>query len=102
FGEPGASAPGWGFAPGTGAALAGVTLDATKAGPVRLNLPRDWAPFADGKFPTPSGKCELYSQREARAGRDPLPHYRPPHEDPQTRPELAAKYPLQMVTPPAS
>src|SRR5207244_1711 len=43
---------------------------------------------------------ELYSEREARAGRDPLPRYAPPHEDPQTRPDLAAKYPLQMLTPP--
>jgi anaerobic selenocysteine-containing dehydrogenase len=85
-----------------GEAHAGVTLEATKAGPVRLNLPRGWAPFAAGEFPTPSGKCELYSEREARAGRDPLPHYAPPHEDPQTRPELAAKYPLQLLTPPAA
>ena len=91
--EPRASATG---------AFAGVTLGATKAGPVRLNLPRDWAPFAAGAFPTPSGKCELYSAREARAGRDPLPHYVPPHEDPQTKPELAAKYPLQLLTPPAT
>ncbi len=84
------------------AAFANVTLDATRAGPVRINLPANWAPFAEGNFPTPSGRCELYSEREARAGRDPLPHYRPPHEDPQTRPELAAKYPLQLVTPPAA
>ncbi|MBY0461331.1 MAG: molybdopterin-dependent oxidoreductase, partial [Gemmataceae bacterium] len=82
-------------------ALEGITLDATKAGPVRLNLPANWAPFAEGQFPTPSGKCELYSEREARAGRDPLPHYVPPHEDPQTRPDLAAQYPLQLLTPPA-
>jgi anaerobic selenocysteine-containing dehydrogenase len=79
----------------------GITLDATKAGPVRLNLPQNWAPFAEGKFPTPSGKCELYSEREARAGRDPLPTYVPPHEDPQTKPELAAQYPLQLLTPPS-
>ena len=81
-------------------ALAGVTLDATKAGPVRLNLPASWTPFAEGGFPTASGKCEFFSEREARAGRDPLPHYIPPHEDPQTRPDLAAKYPLQLLTPP--
>ena len=85
-----------------GEALTGITLDDTKAGPVRLNLPKNWAPFAEGKFPTPSGKCELYSERECRAGRDPLPHYAPPHEDPQTKPELAAKYPLQLLTPPAA
>jgi anaerobic selenocysteine-containing dehydrogenase len=90
LGEPGASVTGF----------EGITLEDTKRGPVRLNLPADWAPFADGKFPTPSGKCELYSEREARAGRDPLPHYRPPHEDPQTRPDLAADYPLQLLTPP--
>ncbi|QDU20914.1 molybdopterin-containing oxidoreductase family protein [Urbifossiella limnaea] len=78
----------------------GITLEDTRRGPVRLNLPAGWAPFAEGKFPTPSGKCELYSEREARAGRDPLPHYRPPHEDPQTRPDLAADYPLQLLTPP--
>ena len=41
------------------------------------------------------------ARREAAAGRDPLPHYVPPHEDPQTRPDLAAKYPLQMLSPPA-
>jgi anaerobic selenocysteine-containing dehydrogenase len=84
-----------------GPANDGIAFEATRAGPVRLSLPRSWAPFADGKFPTPSGKCELYSEREARAGRDPLPHYAPPHEDPQTRPDLAAKYPLQLLTPPA-
>jgi anaerobic selenocysteine-containing dehydrogenase len=94
LGVPGASATG-------GPAFDGVTLDATRAGPVRLNLPANWAPFAEGQFPTPSGKCELYSEREARAGRDPLPCYVPPHEDPQTKPELAAKYPLQLLTPPA-
>jgi anaerobic selenocysteine-containing dehydrogenase len=84
-----------------GGAFSGISFDDVKAGPVRLKLPEDWAPFAQGNFPTPSGKCELYSEREARAGRDPLPRYVPPHEDPQTRPELAAKYPLQMLTPPA-
>jgi anaerobic selenocysteine-containing dehydrogenase len=82
-------------------ATGGLSLASTKAGPVRLNLPKDWAPFAQGGFGTQSGKCEFYSEREARAGRDPLPFYQPPHEDPQTKPELAAKFPLQMLTPPA-
>ena len=68
-------------------AFDGITLERLQAnGPVRLNLPADCAPFAEGSFGTPSGKCELYSPREAAAGRDPLPHYIPPHEDPQTRP----------------
>jgi anaerobic selenocysteine-containing dehydrogenase len=82
-------------------AFDGITLERLQAnGAIRLNLPAVFAPFAEGNFGTPSGKCELYSPREAAAGRDPLPHYIPPHEDPQTKPELAAKYPLQMVSPP--
>jgi anaerobic selenocysteine-containing dehydrogenase len=82
-------------------AFDGVSYEALRNnGPIRLNLPADYAPFAQGRFGTPSGLCELYSPREAAAGRDPLPYYQPPHEDPQTRPELAAKYPLQMVSPP--
>ncbi len=85
-----------------GASFEGITFDSLMSdGPRRLNLPEDWAPFAAGGFPTPSGKCELFSPREATAGRDPLPHYIPAHEDPQTKPELAAKFPLQMITPPS-
>ena len=79
-----------------------ITFDSLMAdGPQRLNLPTNWAPFAAGNFPTPSGQCELFSPGEAAAGRDPLPYYIPPHEDPQTKPELAAKFPLQMITPPS-
>jgi anaerobic selenocysteine-containing dehydrogenase len=33
-------------------------------------------------------------------GFDPLPVYSPPLEDPLTRPDLAANYPLQLVSPP--
>lgn len=69
-------------------------------GPLRLDFPEAYAPFAQGKFPTSSGKCEFYSARLAAQGLDPLPCYTPPHEDPQTRPDLAAKYPLQMISPP--
>ncbi len=69
-------------------------------GSVRLNIPETFAPFADGVFPTPSGKCELYSERMTADGFDPLPTYTPACEDPQTCPELAARYPLQLVSPP--
>jgi len=48
-----------------------------------------------------SGKCELYSESLGKRGLDPLPNYTPPHEDPRTRPDLAAKYPLQLLSPPA-
>ncbi len=84
-----------------GESFAEVTVDRlVREGPVRLNLPRDYAPFANGGFGTPSGKCEFYSPALAARGCDPLPAYVPPHEDPETRPDLAARYPLQMVSPP--
>ncbi len=84
-----------------GSSLQGITLDRLKAeGPVRLNIPETFAPFADGVFPTPSGKCELYSERMKADGFDPLPAYTPPLEDPLTRPDLAAQYPLQLLSPP--
>lgn len=41
----------------------------------RLNLPMPHRPFAQGGFPTPSGKCEFYSERMAQDGYDPLPNY---------------------------
>jgi anaerobic selenocysteine-containing dehydrogenase len=71
-----------------------------REGPVRLNVPADYAPFAEGGFGTPSGKCELFSPGMAALGLDPLPTYTPPHEDPQTRPDLAARFPLQLLSPP--
>ena len=84
-----------------GPALRGITLERLRdEGSIRLDVPSGFAPFADGVFPTPSGKCELYSERMARDGFDPLPIYTPPWEDPQTRPDLAARYPIQLLSPP--
>ncbi|HLN32482.1 MAG TPA: molybdopterin oxidoreductase family protein [Gemmataceae bacterium] len=54
-------------------ALRGITLERLKKeGSVPLNLD-ETTPFADGRFPTPSGKVELYSQALADAGIDPVP-----------------------------
>ncbi|MBM3750097.1 MAG: molybdopterin oxidoreductase family protein [Acidimicrobiia bacterium] len=54
--------------------LDGITYERLWAeGHVRLNRPDDWRPFAEGGFPTPSGKAELYSDALAAAGHDPLP-----------------------------
>jgi anaerobic selenocysteine-containing dehydrogenase len=68
---------------------------------VRLNVPQDYTPFANGGFHTPSGKCELRSDRLAAEGLDPLAGYTPPAEDPRERPDRAAKYPLQLICPPS-
>lgn len=59
--------------------FATVTWDRLlEQGFVRLNLPTPFKPFAEGGFPTPSGKCEFYSQRMADDGYDPLPDWTPP------------------------
>ncbi|WP_423195926.1 MULTISPECIES: molybdopterin-containing oxidoreductase family protein [unclassified Cupriavidus] len=82
------------------ARAAGIDWEGLKAdGWRRLNLPD--APFAAGGFPTPSGKCEFYSAAMARDGLDPLPAYVPQYEAPATAPDLAARYPLAMISPPA-
>jgi anaerobic selenocysteine-containing dehydrogenase len=65
-----------------------------RAGWQRLAVPERFAPFAEGGFPTPSGKCEFYSAALAAQGLDPLPFYNPPAEG-------AAPGELQFLSPPA-
>jgi anaerobic selenocysteine-containing dehydrogenase len=65
----------------------------------KLNMPA--APFANGGFPTPSGKCEFYSASMLADGLDPVPTYIPPYESVASNPALAARYPLAMISPPA-
>ncbi|GAC1377507.1 MAG: molybdopterin-dependent oxidoreductase [Ktedonobacteraceae bacterium] len=101
-------------------ALQGIDLDLLKReGFVRLNLPTPdvYAPHAEGNFPTPSGKCEFMASMAAggnfvlplfRQGSnefqpgepvDPLPNYIPPRESPQTNPDQASRYPLNLLSP---
>jgi len=61
------------------------------------SLPIPDAPFAEGHFPTPSGKCEFFSQRLADQGLDGLPDHVPNYEVQGTD----ARYPLAMISPPA-
>ena len=65
----------------------------------KLNMPE--APFAQGGFMTPSGKCEFYSAAMKADGLDPLPTYLPPYESVASNPQLAKKYPLAIISPPA-
>ncbi|VVE76807.1 molybdopterin oxidoreductase [Pandoraea captiosa] len=66
---------------------------------IRYDLPE--APFANGQFYTPSGKCEFYSERMLQEGFDPLPDWVPPYESVASNPQLASRYPLAMISPPA-
>jgi len=79
-----------------------VDWDALKAsGFRRLAVARPYAPFAEGGFPTPSGKCEFWSESLAARGDDPLPAYVAPRESPTSNATLAARYPLAFISPPA-
>ena len=74
----------------------GLSLDSFREGPVLAPGGEDVA-FADGVWPTPSGKIELLSEEAAvRWGNDHLPRPGLPGE---TAAEGDSKYPLQMMTP---
>ena len=89
----------------------------TQHGFARLNVGSkdDRMPHKEGNFPTPSGKCQLkaegatnfvpgpfrqmYDAFQPGEILDPLPDYVPSRESPATNPELAVKYPLNIVSP---
>ena len=80
-------------------ALGGATLDdIRRKGWIKMNEVA--ASFANGNFPTPSGRFEFASERLAAQGLDPVPDWLPPHESPEAAPELAARYPLALISPP--
>jgi anaerobic selenocysteine-containing dehydrogenase len=70
-----------------------------KSGWQKLAVPERFAPFAEGGFPTPSGKCEFHSAALERQGIDPLPFYNPPAEVADE--SLARRFPLAFLSPPA-
>ncbi len=88
-----------------------------KNGYARLNVGTkdDRCPHKEGNFPTPSGKCEfevvgaknfvappfrqMYEAFQPGEDLDSLPDYVPSRETPETNPELAKKYPLNIVSP---
>src|SRR5262249_51651730 len=81
----------------------GISFERLKRdGWARLNLPEVFTPFAEGGYPTPSGKCEFFSERLESLGLDPVPAYIPPRESLDSSPELASRYPLQLLSPPAN
>jgi len=72
----------------------GVRFDELRErGWVKLPIPE--APLAEGGFRTPSGKCVIDSPTLG------VPDYVPNHESAASTPELAARYPLAMISPPA-
>ena len=88
---------------GTGEVMGGVTLEALREhGSVRLNLPTPHMPFRRGAtLKTPSGKIEIDSAQVAALGLDPVPDYLAPRESEERAPDLARRFPLALLSPPA-
>ena len=87
----------------TDPAMAGITIaDLKRDGRARLRMPAEpdggFLPFADGIFPTMSGKIELYSEALAAQGLDPLPAFVPSRESRhQPASQGQAAYPLEFL-----
>jgi len=54
-------------------------------------------PFAQGNFPTPSGKAEFYSETLKRQGLDPVVAFTPPDESRHGSGSKAAGFPLELL-----
>jgi len=75
--------------------LEGVTYESLRHdGWATVKLPRPFLPHAEGRFPTPSRRCELYSEALAAAGGDPLPR----HVDPDLDAAERERYPLTFMS----
>jgi anaerobic selenocysteine-containing dehydrogenase len=65
------------------------------AGWQRLAVPAQYAPFANGGFPTRSGRCELATEALG------APQFIAPRESASSNPALARRFPLAFISPPA-
>ncbi len=81
--------------------LEGITYEHLQEhGFAKLRTPSNL--FAEGKgFRTPSGKVEFTSEAAVRDGFDRLPNYLPPAESEEADPELAAQFPINLLSPAA-
>jgi len=79
--------------------MEGITLERLKSdGYARaaLESPRRWG-VNSGKWPTPSGKIEIWSEALAKQGVDPLPMHLPEAEGFESA-EIRKTYPLQVIS----
>jgi molybdopterin guanine dinucleotide-containing S/N-oxide reductase-like protein len=78
--------------------MEGITREQLeKEGHVRLNVGEGpFLPFAQGGFATASGKAELYSEKLAALGLDPVVSFVPPEESRLA--EGAKKFPLELLS----
>ena len=78
--------------------LAGITRDRLeREGHIKVKTESDvFLPFADGKFPTASGKAELYSESLAAMGLGPVVSFVAPAESRHS--PLAQRFPLELLS----
>lgn len=78
-----------------------ITLERLRGeGPVALALGSD-VPFSSGRFATPSGKMELYSETLREQGHDPLPAWTPDADATAAPPGALPSDRLRLLTPAA-
>ncbi len=78
----------------------GTNSVGTGASPVqaeRSSTAAPFLPFAQGNFPTPSGKAEFYSETLKRQGLDPVVAFTPPEESRHGLRSKAAGFPLELL-----
>jgi len=99
-------------------ACEGITLDYLREhgfAHLSVGTKDNRAPHKEGNFPTPTGKCQfqaegasnfvaapfrqMYEGFQAGEALDSLPDYVPSRESAATNPELAEKYPLNIISP---
>jgi len=74
---------------------AGTDAFVRPAGQNEAKGPAPFLPFAQGNFPTPSGKAEFYSETLKRQGLDPVVAFTPPEES--RHGAKAAGFPLELL-----
>lgn len=76
----------------------GATVERLRKTPqgIPANIPE--VPYSDFNFSSPSGKFEFYSQKAVELNLDPLPVHKEPIEGKLSTPDLAEKYPLNLVS----
>ena len=67
-----------------------------REGSVRLSVPDPYAPFAEGGFPTPSGKCELLADVAGASGLDPLAGLHPAARERADDAGAGRRYPARL------
>ncbi len=72
-----------------------IRLNFSRNGGTRSTQDQPFLPFAEGKFPTPSGKAELYNVALKRQGLDAVVSFTPPDES--RHGAKAAGFPLELL-----